>query len=124
LPYKDPLIKKIKQAAYSKRWYESNKQAVQERSAKNRNKKRNEWQRYKETLSCSRCGIQHPAVIDFHHIDKTPPKRSVTRLVGDGAYALALEEIKKCIAVCSNCHRILHHEERVEKRLHRKRKKK
>jgi hypothetical protein len=124
LPYKDPQVRAQKQKIYAKRHYEQNREKTIKRNLATKRVLRAKWRAFKASLHCERCGIQHEAVIDFHHVDRSPPKRNVNELVAQGAYRKAFEEIKKCIAVCSNCHRILHHDERVEKRLHRKRKKK
>ena len=112
MPYKDPKVRATKQKIYAKRYYENNREKTIKAVLASKRLLRKKWQVFKSTLSCERCGIQHEAVIDFHHVDRSPPKRSVNQLVKDGAIAKAFEEIKKCIAVCSNCHRILHHEER------------
>ena len=59
---------------------------------------------------CSRCGLkateQNMECFDFHHIkpklfNLAPFTVSMKRLK---------EEAKKCILVCSNCHRIIHRE--------------
>jgi predicted HNH restriction endonuclease len=44
-------------------------------------------------------------------VDRTD-KQSVHFLVKNYRFAAAMEEIKKCIPLCANCHRILHWEER------------
>ena len=61
---------------------------------------------------CAHCGFFHPAVMDFHHINPETKERGVSEFVR-GGYALnrLVEEIDKCICLCSNCHRILHAEE-------------
>jgi predicted HNH restriction endonuclease len=46
-----------------------------------------------------------------------------TILVKNYRFAAAMEEIKKCIPLCSNCHRILHWEERETYKREKKRKK-
>jgi hypothetical protein len=61
-------------------------------------------------------------IIDFHHVDRTD-KQSVHFLVKNYQFAAAMEEIKKCIPLCSNCHRILHWEERETYKREKKRKK-
>jgi hypothetical protein len=73
---------------------------------------------------CSHCGTTHPSgvIIDFHHVDRTD-KQSVHFLVKNYQFAAAMEEIKKCIPLCANCHRILHWEERETYKREKKRKK-
>jgi predicted HNH restriction endonuclease len=44
-------------------------------------------------------------------------------LVKNYRFAAAMEEVKKCIPLCSNCHRILHWEERETHKREKKRKK-
>jgi predicted HNH restriction endonuclease len=69
-------------------------------------------------------GRRTPAgvIIDFHHVDRMD-KQSVHHLVKNYRFAAAMEEIKKCIPLCSNCHRILHWEERETHKREKKRKK-
>lgn len=123
LPYKDPAKRRERQRIYSKAYYERNKDHVKARAKRTNATAKARWRAYKATLSCSHCGIKHPVLIDFHHVDKSPPKRAVNKLASDRRYAAALEEVKKCIPLCANCHRLLHHEERVQQKASRKRKK-
>ena len=62
---------------------------------------------------CSRCGYDKCLdALDFHHLD--PSKKikarngSVTNLVRSVGIKIAIEEAKKCILLCSNCHREEH----------------
>jgi predicted HNH restriction endonuclease len=48
----------------------------------------------------------------------------VNLLAQQGKYKEAAEEIKKCIPLCANCHRIVHYEEHKEKKKKLKSKKK
>src|SRR5574340_1604533 len=58
---------------------------------------------------CSVCGgVFPPCVYDFHHIDPTKKDYNPS-VVLDQTWERATEELDKCILVCSNCHRILHH---------------
>tara|TARA_R100000008_G_C3554223_1_gene152263 strand:- start:671 stop:937 length:267 start_codon:yes stop_codon:yes gene_type:complete len=70
-------------------------------------KNRNKLIEYKKTLSCKACGLKDYRVIEFHHIgDK---ENEVSRMVGVGySWKRIMKEIDKCIALCSNCHRIEH----------------
>ena len=54
--------------------------------------------------------------IDFHHIKRSKDNRPVNKLVSNHNFKDAYEEIKKCMVLCANCHRKLHHQERVDKK--------
>jgi len=64
----------------------------------------------KVAKGCSFCGFNdHPVALDFHHVkgNKIAPVSYLVRRVGaDKPYKEVEEEIKKCIVLCSNCHRI------------------
>ena len=101
-----------------KAWYEKNKQKVIERNNERKRKARREWASLKKTMACTNCGENHPATLDFHHIDRHDPTNlKVWNLVRNGSFAKALNEIKtKCVVLCANCHRKHHHAERSIKR--------
>lgn len=120
MPYKDPEVRKLKQAIYKKRYYEANKESHIARTKRNRAKRKKDWDEYKASQKCTECGVQHPALIDFHHVIRDGDKQSVNKLVADGRFARAMEEIKKCIPLCSNCHRMLHWQEVQTKKRKRK----
>jgi hypothetical protein len=115
MPFKDPEVHKAKHKEYSAKYYEKNKEAEKARINKRRNGKRKEWKAYKAGLSCSSCGFNHPACIDFHHPPGTK-EHSVNELAQNGRYKLAYKEAAKCIVLCSNCHRIHHYDERQKKK--------
>lgn len=121
MPYKVPVTKKIRDKEYSRKYYEINNVKIKARAAALKRKKRKDWYEFKSTFKCTNCGFSHSAALDFHHVDRTN-HRSVNELVQNGKYKEAMEEIKKCIPLCSNCHRIHHHEERLHKKLRAKEK--
>ena len=123
MPFKDKDVRKARQREYSRRWYDSNKQATVARAASRKRRLRDEWFEYKAKQRCSRCGFSHPAAIDFHHVIKHH-KRSVNYLAvkTNNIPAAIREAEEKCIPLCSNCHRILHWQE--HERIRRDRKKK
>ena len=115
MPYKDPKVSKEKHKEYSAKYYENNKETEKARINERRDKKRKEWQDYKASLSCSKCGFSHPACIDFHHPPGTK-EHSVNTLAQNGRFKLAYKEFAKCIVLCANCHRIHHYDERQKKK--------
>jgi hypothetical protein len=111
MPYKDLKVRKEKHAEYSKKYYEANKEKHVKRVAARKKELRIAWQKYKSTLRCQQCGETHPATFDFHHVEKNPKNIKVSKLLQKQNYSAAREEVKKCIVLCANCHRIHHYEE-------------
>ncbi len=100
MAYKD----KKKEAAYHKRWYQSNKLATKVRARVRREIAREWYKEYKSNLWCQRCGEDHPACLEFHHRDSK--KYEVSSMVNSGySVASILKEIQKCDVLCANCHR-------------------
>jgi hypothetical protein len=113
MPYKDLEVRRVKQAIYSKTYYEKNKSEVITK-INGRKKVNRAWFRaYKSDLLCKNCGENHPSALDFHHKNPKKTDKKVNELVSDGHTRHRIkEEIDKCEVLCSNCHRKLHHEER------------
>jgi len=63
---------------------------------------------YKKERGCCKCGIKDSRVLEFHH----PGDKGFT--IGYASHNhlgidRVKEEIKKCLVICANCHRILHY---------------
>jgi acetylornithine/succinyldiaminopimelate/putrescine aminotransferase len=103
---------------YGRKYYQKNKSRCIERNKILQDKYKKQWTDYKASLSCSTCGMSHPAVIDFHHIKKEDPeKQHVNNLIKNRRYAAAYKEIReKCVVLCANCHRIHHYNEEQMKK--------
>jgi predicted HNH restriction endonuclease len=57
---------------------------------------------------CSMCKESFPpCCYDFHHLNPSEKETKISQLIHLSSDKLAVE-IKKCIMVCSNCHRIIH----------------
>lgn len=104
MAYKD----KEKEKAAKLRHYYKNKQQYIDRNKLRQEKLKEYLKNIKLNSCCSKCTESHIACLDFHHIDKTTKKSSVANIVKSGQLNLLKEEIKKCIILCSNCHRKLH----------------
>ena len=114
MPYKDPAKKKEKQRGYSKKHYGKNSDKVKASTKKRSKELRIEWRKFKATLSCLECGANHPAILDFHHIDPEMKNDSVHKMVQAGSYKKAMEEVEQCLVLCANCHRVYHYNERQQ----------
>ena len=60
---------------------------------------------------CHDCKKSFPVCCyDFHHIDPSTKSFEIAPRL-DGKIETIMEEVNKCIMVCSNCHRIRHYKE-------------
>jgi hypothetical protein len=64
----------------------------------------NEW---RKTLSCSRCDENDVACLEFHHCNPSEKESNVIKNVAKGLKS-TLNELKKCVVVCANCHSKIH----------------
>jgi len=113
MPYKDESVRKLKHAEYSRKYYENNKEKHKALAKANRAVGKARWSLFKGSLKCSKCGFSHTAALDFHHTDPSEKENLVSKLVSNGCYAAAMEEVQKCIVLCANCHRVHHYEENL-----------
>ena len=61
---------------------------------------------------CDDCGGTFPVCCyDFHHTDPSNKKFEIAPRM-NAAWETVLTEAKKCVMLCSNCHRIRHYKER------------
>ena len=109
MPYKDPKDSRKKENA--KKYYLNNKNKVLVAVKAQRAIGKARWDTFKRTLKCTKCEQNHPAALDFHHTDPSEKENLVSKLVSNGCFAAAMEEMQKCIVLCANCHRIHHYEE-------------
>ena len=112
MPIKDPVRRAEKAKEYRKRHYEKNKIAITAKVQERKRGLRKKFAEFKATLSCTYCGENHPATLDFHHVVRHPSNRKINDLIKRCAFDRAMKEIQeKCIVLCSNCHRKHHWDE-------------
>lgn len=105
---------KLCHSEYRKEHYERNKKKVRQQVYERRSDLREWLKDLKKDLKCSQCGEDHIACLDFHHLDPTEKDLSIAEAPSRGwSQTRALEEMKKCVVLCSNCHRKLHWSERI-----------
>jgi hypothetical protein len=65
---------------------------------------------------CSSCGYDKcPDALSFHHIDKSTKSFGLSAdIIHSKSWDIILEELKKCILVCMNCHAEMHYNERIK----------
>ena len=101
--HKDKAIARA--ASYSKR----NVDKVKIWNKKARTKITQQFSEWKSTLKCVECGENHVSCLEFHHIDPSRKEGLISKLVC--SKKRLQEELKKCIVLCSNCHRKHHYQE-------------
>lgn len=97
---------------YRDQHYQDNKEYYKSKARAYKAKKQQEFDELRKTLKCSKCGEDRFYCLDFHHIDPLDKEAEVTKLI-ESPRKLK-EELKKCIVLCSNCHRELHYKERMQ----------
>jgi hypothetical protein len=80
-----------------------------------RHKVHNNKQRIKEKINklkkgkkCLHCGESHQACLEFHHVITDEKVNEICNMFTRYTEEEIMEEIKKCIIVCANCHRKIH----------------
>ncbi|MBC8395573.1 MAG: hypothetical protein H8E16_00555 [Flavobacteriales bacterium] len=96
-------------------WYYRNKYKAKGKASKKEKEKRNKnfVIRYRKQCSCIKCGLKKWYIIEFHHLDPSKKYKSITDLQFN-AYSIKTikKEIRKCVAICLNCHMEFHYLER------------
>ena len=112
MPYRDKEKRREYQKEYMRKWYEKNK-ARHIGYVRKREKKIKLWlKEYKATLKCEICEENHPACLDFHHINPEEKEFSIGRFKQHLSWRKLKAEIAKCRVLCGNCHRKLHYEQK------------
>lgn len=63
---------------------------------------------------CEKCGYDKCiAALEFHHVDRTTKEFRLSKSFLSKEKLIS--ELKKCILLCSNCHREIHYEESQKK---------
>ncbi|MGC2237095.1 MAG: hypothetical protein WA584_13095 [Pyrinomonadaceae bacterium] len=112
MPIKNKQKRREYQREYMRKWYQENK-AKHITYVRNRDKKIKTWlKEYKATLKCEICEENHPACLDFHHINPNEKEFALGRVNKFLSVKLLQKEIAKCQVLCSNCHRKEHYKQK------------
>jgi len=93
---------------YHQSHYQQNKSKYIEDTRLRKKEKIKRWRAFKATLNCVKCGENHPACLDFHHINGKKDFNIGHKLTWYG-WARLMKEVAKCEVLCSNCHRKEHY---------------
>ena len=116
MPIKDKEKRREYQREYMRGWYQKNK-AKHIASVRKSNKKIKDWlKEYKATLKCENCEENHPACLEFHHINPKEKRFAIANIKDFLSWSALQTEIAKCRVLCANCHRKEHYEQRKKER--------
>ena len=100
---------KEEQSEYMKSWYAKNKERQRDTVRKRRQETSKWFVEYKRNLKCEECGENHPACLDFNHLDRDLKEGNIGAMIWQGYKKESiLEEMSKCKVLCANCHRKVH----------------
>lgn len=92
--------------------YRQNNQDKWRQQSKNHSVRRknavDEW----KSQGCIKCNDKRIYVIDAHHLDPSIKDFSIGTSIN--GINVTLNELKKCVPICSNCHREFHFFERLQ----------
>ena len=114
---KDKLHSRCKECKkkYDKEWYKDNarrRKLLNERGNERRIRNQKFIRDYKISKGCEKCGYNKTYyALEFHHTNKN--KEYVISRMRTHSIETILKEIEKCLVVCANCHREIHHEESI-----------
>lgn len=95
--------------AYRRKRYHENRQQYYDRVEAREKAAKEFIAKLKAKLKCSRCPENDPRCLDFHHLDQSKKIVNIARAHKLGwSSEKILEEMAKCIVLCSNCHRKEH----------------
>ena len=123
MPYKDKSryqseAWKEYQRNYQRSWHQRNKAKRLARIYERKAATYEYIQAIKKQLYCADCGEQHPAVLQFHHLNS---KDKVFNIADAARNGISLDrikkEIEKCVVLCANCHILRHYNMRNKKQI-------
>lgn len=88
-----------------KKHYDKNKTTEKARTVANKLRIKGLVEEYKSRLSCIVCGENHPAVLQFHHLNPDEKDFDISQATHNGvSFEKIKSEIDKCVVLCANCH--------------------
>ena len=104
-----PYSNKDKQKEAQHRWYIQHKERLMSKQKKGR-KDRSLWfDELCKGIHCRVCLESERCALDFHHVDPNTKEYGISNLIRRRSKPeKILAEVRKCVVLCSNCHRKYH----------------
>jgi len=104
-----------KELSVDQRWHYRNRERNTERTLQRRGRLRNWINETKGRTGCTRCRVDDPACLDYHHPEGTEKRMDIGTMVTYGYGKETLRsEMEACTVLCANCHRKEHASEPTE----------
>lgn len=104
--YEDPEAN-MRAKERAKKFYQENRERTKYEASLRQLKLKIKALEYLERV-CSECGEDHPAALQFHHIDPSTKEFSVSTKtlssVKKYPWDVVTQELDKCVILCGNCH--------------------
>jgi len=99
-----------KNKASRQEYYKKNSTKLKKNLYEKRRKNRKWLDNYKKLKVCGFCGEKETYCLDFHHVNPDEKESDIMSMVRN-CYSIERmqREIDKCVLVCANCHRKVHH---------------
>lgn len=93
----------------SKNWYKKRENLDKRNQRVNEKQiERKKWAIDYMGGKCQDCGnVYHPCCYDFHHLDPSQKENNPSYFI-KLSKEKAMDELQKCVLLCSNCHRMRH----------------
>ncbi|MBU6231640.1 hypothetical protein KGP36_03135 [Patescibacteria group bacterium] len=99
-----------KARASRRKWYQANKEKAVAKVLERKSELKEWLTEYRKNTCCETCGENDIACLDFHHTDPSLKEISIATTIKNGwSKERILDEISKCVVLCSNCHRKFHY---------------
>lgn len=93
-----------------KQYYVTNKVSVIAKQRTRNDNHKNKYHDFKTTLSCVSCRESAPYCLEFHHLDSSTKDYNIGNMTNQH-WNTVKKELSKCVCLCANCHRKVHHQE-------------
>jgi len=100
---------KIRSQEYRKRYPDRYLESIRKSARKRKAANKAFLDEYKRCHPCVDCGESDYRVLDFHHCQPSEKKFTISLRKNNKNMKRMLEEIAKCVVLCSNCHRRRHY---------------
>jgi transcription elongation factor Elf1 len=99
MAYKDDERRKAYFREYNKGWYQRHKDRLLEKRRQHKEELKTWLRTYKTQLRCTKCGENHPACLQFHHLNREEKSFTIGSIITGRRY-MTIDKLEKEINKC------------------------